>query len=85
MLTSTQLAEAFAALLTKHCGVQVIDVTPPPPVWWTAECDALRELPLDFLRVLWDLYDGCNSPLGFSGETIHAVLNERGDGAYCAV
>jgi len=83
-MTGREIAEAFAALLSKHTGVRVIDVTPAPQ-WWVAECDALRELPTDFLRVLWDLYDGCNAPLGFGGETIHAVLNERGDGAYCAV
>lgn len=82
-MTGREIAEAFGKLLSAH-RLQVLDVT-PLPAWWVAECDALRELPTDFLRVLWDLYDGCNAPLGFGGETIHAVLNERGDGAYCAV
>lgn len=74
------LVEAFAQLI----GVRVVDVT-PPPAWWLHEMAVLRDLPTEFVRLLWDCYDGCNSPLGFAGETIHATLNERGDGAYCAV
>lgn len=45
----------------------------------------LAELPLATVKALWDQYDGCNSPGGFAGETIHATLNLRGHGDYCAV
>jgi hypothetical protein len=37
------------------------------------------------MRRLWDAYDGANHPMGYSGEDIHAELNRRGDGTYCAV
>lgn len=80
MLTGAQIAEAFGRLL----GARVVNVT-PPPLWWVVEMDELAGWPSDGLRALWDCYDGCNSPLGFAGETIHAALNERGDGAYCAI
>jgi hypothetical protein len=37
------------------------------------------------LRALWDLYDGTNEPDGYDGRDIHAELNRRGMGSYCAV
>jgi hypothetical protein len=45
----------------------------------------LRKLPIARLKELWDLYDGTNAPHGYSGEDIHAELNRRGEGEYCAV
>lgn len=45
----------------------------------------LMAMPLDRVKALWDAYDGSNAPNGFEGETIHLVLNKRGEGAYCAV
>lgn len=45
----------------------------------------LHEMPIDQLKALWDRYDGCNAPDGYDGEDIHAVLNMRGEGRYCAV
>lgn len=77
-MNGIQLAEAFATLLSDQRRNRL-------PEWWVEETRKLREMPTEMIRLLWDLYDGCNSPLGFAGETIHAVLNERGDGAYCAV
>lgn len=76
--TVSVVALAFAQLLAQQRR-------DPLPVWWVREVAQLREMPIEMLRLLWDLYDGCNAPLGFAGETIHAVLNELGDGAYCAV
>lgn len=75
-MTGSGLARAFA---------QLLDDAQRYPMWWRREMAELRTWPTDLVRVLWDLYDGSNSPLGFAGETIHAALNERGDGAYCAV
>lgn len=45
----------------------------------------IRSLTLDALKALWDAYDGINMPDGYSGEEIHAELNRRGHGLYCAV
>lgn len=82
MLSGTELAGAFAKLLRPHWR-------PPAPYeqqpWYLAEMADLRAAPLEYLRALWDCYDGTNCPLGYAGECVHAVLNERGDGAYCAV
>lgn len=47
-----------------------------------------RTLTTEKLKALWDLYDGCDRSIGddlISGEAIHTVLNERGEGEYCAV
>jgi hypothetical protein len=54
---------------------------------WAAELAQLVFAQFDDaqMRALWDQYDGCNSPSGFCGEDIHAELNRRGDGGYCAV
>jgi hypothetical protein len=49
------------------------------------EREALQAKPIEEVKALWDEYDGCNSPGGFSGENIHLVLNLRGEGHYCAV
>lgn len=46
---------------------------------------ALAKMPTDAIKRLWDEYDGCNCPGGISGETIHEMLNARGEGRYCAV
>lgn len=46
---------------------------------------ALRELSDEHLKRLWDEYDGANAPGGYAGEDIHAELNRRGLGRYCAV
>lgn len=46
----------------------------------------LAEMTTAEIKVLWDRYDGCNSPDGISGEAIHYALNCRGEGGgYCAV
>lgn len=82
-MTTTDLVDAFAALLSKHRGIERL--RPAPPAWWMRDMEQLRSMPVEMLRALWDCYDGCNSPLGFGGETIHAALNERGDGGYCAI
>lgn len=51
-----------------------------------AELEAMfSEYDLAGMRKLWDAYDGGNAPEGFQGEDIHAELNRRGDGRYCAV
>lgn len=45
-----------------------------------------RKLSTKQLKKLWDSYDGIKTknPL-YSGESVHTVLNERGEGDYCAV
>jgi hypothetical protein len=40
------------------------------------------------LKAAWDRYDGTDESIGIerlTGEAIHLVLNERGEGQYCAV
>ena len=45
-----------------------------------------RRMSTEYLKVLWDRYDGVNTAdPEISGEAVHLVLNERGEGAYCAV
>ena len=47
-----------------------------------------RTLPTETLKSLWDSYDGSDDSIpdkAISGEAIHCVLNERGEGFYCAV
>lgn len=46
---------------------------------------SLETMTDDELKRLWDLYDGENAPDGWSGEAIHAELNVRGLGSYCAI
>jgi hypothetical protein len=46
----------------------------------------VRQLSIEDLKRLWDSYDGLNtSDPDISGEEVHQVLNERGEGLYCAV
>lgn len=45
----------------------------------------IRDLRTAAVKRLWDQYNGSNAPLGYDGETIHAELNRRGEGLYCAV
>lgn len=45
-----------------------------------------RAMSVEELRKLWDSYDGIEtSDLDIFGETVHFVLNEKGDGEYCAI
>lgn len=47
---------------------------------------AARQLSTSALKALWDSYDGAEtSDPAISGEAVHLVLNERGEGLYCAV
>lgn len=65
----------------------------PTPAAWRAgyqqgqasALDRARKLTTDQLKAAWDRYDGIDQPGDPSGEHIHLVLNERGEGAYCAV
>lgn len=45
----------------------------------------LRAMPVDRLKQLWDAWDGSGTVEGYDGEDIHRVLNEKGEGRYCAV
>lgn len=48
--------------------------------------ERLRALSVDTLKRQWDtIGDNSYSPLGFDCADIHAELNARGHGAYCAV
>lgn len=47
-----------------------------------ARCKAMT---IEELRALWDLYDGIEDPKGIAAEAVHAELNQRGDGSYCAI
>lgn len=76
------IADLFVQLLGGYVRGQL---APPEPQWWVDEMKLLGTMNAEMLRALWDCYDGCNSPLGFAGETIHAALNLHGDGEYCAV
>lgn len=45
-----------------------------------------RKLSTEELKRLWDSYDGADTADdAISGEAVHIVLNERGEGRYCAV
>lgn len=55
------------------------------PPWFDADLARLTTMNTPQIKRLWDAYDGCNSPLGISGEAIHCELNRRGHGDYCAV
>ena len=46
-----------------------------------------RTLTTERLKALWDAWDGCSDTdePGVSGEAVHWVMNERGEGAYVAV
>lgn len=47
--------------------------------------ERLKKLSTAQVKVLWDRYDGINSPDNFEGEEIHLELNKRGEGDYCTV
>lgn len=48
--------------------------------------DKARKLSTIELKALWDSYDGAETAdYLISGEAVHLVLNERGEGKYCAV
>lgn len=49
------------------------------------EIRTLTNMSGDALKALWDRYDGTNAPDGHAGEDIHAALNMKGFGVYCAV
>jgi hypothetical protein len=50
-----------------------------------AQIRELVSMPEAELKLLWDQYDGTNSPGGRDGEDIHIALNIKGFGDYCAV
>lgn len=75
------IADAFKAML-EATGVKVIDITRHP---YQDELDGLNKLSIPEVKALWDAYDGCNDPGGFSGEAIHCWLNLEGEGGHCAV
>jgi hypothetical protein len=45
----------------------------------------VKTLSVDQLKSMWDCWDGITPVDGIWGETIHAELNRRGEGKYCAV
>lgn len=47
----------------------------------------VRSLPTENLKALWDSYDGAEVTAypAINGETVHLVLNERGEGDHCRV
>lgn len=49
------------------------------------EEQVLNAMSIEQVKSLWDEYDGCNTPGGVSGESIHLNLNQRGHGYYCAI
>lgn len=65
-----------------------------PEGYWEArakeQCDELRKYPVHTLRYFWDNVSDVNSFYEgregkFDCQFIHQVLNEKGDGHYCAV
>lgn len=46
---------------------------------------AFASIPTATLKAMWDRWDAMNDVDGLSGEDIHAELNRRGEGQYCAV
>jgi hypothetical protein len=44
-----------------------------------------KKLSVEQLKEMWDRWDGITPVDGVWGETIHAELNKRGEGRYCAV
>lgn len=74
-------ADAFKSLL-EHMGFQIVDITPHP---YDDACLQLSKLTMVEVKSLWDQYDGCNDPGGFSGEELHFYLNLNGEGDHCAV
>lgn len=77
------LTAAFRSLMKKEYGVHFVDCTPQKEPYGT---HLARKEATDDLKRLWDSYDGAETanPL-ISGEAVHMVLNERGEGKYCAV
>lgn len=82
----TNLAELFAAMTQE--GLRIAERQKLERQWAEdrARIAAMFATKTDEdMRQLWDAYDGCNAPNGFAGEDIHAELNRRGYGDYCAV
>lgn len=72
---TTGVAEAFAELLRQARR-------PRPPAGY----EKCRAMATDDLKRLWDSYDGAETAdPEVSGEAVHLVLNQRGEGIYCAV
>jgi hypothetical protein len=60
--------------------------TPVYETAWQAELDRTRRCSTKRLKQLWDQYDGTTTGVpDISGEAVHRILNERGEGDYCAV
>jgi hypothetical protein len=75
------MTSALKALF-ESMGVRVVAITPHP---YDAERCRMADMTDADVKKLWDAYDGCNAPLGISGEAVHFELNMRGCGEYCAV
>ncbi len=76
---SKTTAEAFLAMMREGDRIRRLRAAYP-------DLDAARALPTEELKALWDSYDGAEtSNPDISGEVVHFVLNERGEGDYCAV
>lgn len=74
--TGRAIAIAFVKLMTE---AQQLSALP----YGTAKA---RASTTDHLKRLWDSYDGAETADDeISGEAVHLVLNERGEGRYCAV
>jgi hypothetical protein len=71
--------------------IATVTFEPDQPFYWPESPRSpppdrpIGELSLRDVKALWDQYDGTNNPFGYEGEEIHAELNRRGEGAYCAV
>ena len=81
------IGERFAKLVRQSRSNVVLR---PQPTWTDTELPGLtkaRALDVATLRCLWDSFDGVcgTSDPDISIEAVHYVLNEKGDGAYCAV
>lgn len=78
-------------MLPFDARLDVLRVAAPAPL---PDCDyepagtgIARSLTTERLKALWDAWDGCSDTdePGVSGEAVHWVMNERGEGAYVAV
>lgn len=49
------------------------------------QIDRLRTMSRDELRRLWDSFDESSFCGEYYCEDVHLVMNEKGDGEYCAV
>jgi len=50
-----------------------------------AKLGELRGMPVSELRRLWDAFGDDSFCEGYDCADVHQVLNEKGDGDYCAV